>query len=72
MTAGHPAWEILWPQVNWVVERLRDGLGDTIGDQLVGPYLSGSLAQEASTRIARALARLGSDGSGSTQDPICP
>ena len=44
MTVGRPAWETLWPQVNRVVEGLRDGLGDTIGDQLVGLYLSGSLA----------------------------
>jgi hypothetical protein len=44
MTVGRPAWEILRPQVNRVVEGLRDGLGDTLGDQLVGLYLSGSLA----------------------------
>jgi len=44
MTVGRPAWETLWPQVNRVVEGLRDRLGDTLGDQLVGVYLSGSLA----------------------------
>ena len=44
MTVGRPAWPTLWPQVDRVVEALRDGLGDTLGDQLVGLYLSGSLA----------------------------
>jgi hypothetical protein len=44
MTVGRRAWETLWPQVNRVVQGLRDGLADTIGDQLVGLYLSGSLA----------------------------
>jgi hypothetical protein len=44
MTMGRPAWPTLWPQVDRVVEGLRDGLGDTLGDQLVGLYLSGSLA----------------------------
>jgi hypothetical protein len=29
MTVGRPAWPTLWPQVNRVVEDLRDGLGDT-------------------------------------------
>jgi hypothetical protein len=38
------AWETLWPQVNRVVEGPQDGLGDALGDQLVGLYLSGSLA----------------------------
>ena len=45
MTVGRPAWPTLWPQVDRVVEGLRDGLGDALGDQLVGLYLSGSLAQ---------------------------
>jgi len=45
MTAGRPALPTLWPQVDRVVEGLRDGLGDALGDQLVGLYLSGSLAQ---------------------------
>jgi hypothetical protein len=44
MTLGRPAWPTLWPQVDRVVEDLRDGLGDTLGDRLVGLYLSGSLA----------------------------
>ena len=50
MTVGRPGWPTLWPQVNRVVEGLRDGLGDTLGDQLVGLYLSGSLAQGVSIR----------------------
>jgi hypothetical protein len=44
MTVGRPAWPTRWPQVNRVVEGLRDGLGQVLGDQLVGLYLSGSLA----------------------------
>jgi hypothetical protein len=44
MMVGRPAWPTLWPQVDRVVEGLRDGLGDALGDQLVGLYLSGSLA----------------------------
>jgi hypothetical protein len=45
MTVGRPAWPTRWPQANRAVEGLRDGLGDTLEDQLVGLYLSGSLAQ---------------------------
>ena len=44
MPVGRPAWPTLWPQVNRVVEGLRDRLGDALDDQLVGLYLSGSLA----------------------------
>jgi hypothetical protein len=44
MTGGRPAWPTRWPQVNRVVEGLRDGLGHVLGDRLVGLYLSGSLA----------------------------
>ena len=44
MTVGPRAWETLWPQVNRVVEGLRDGLGDTIGDHLVGLHVRGSLS----------------------------
>jgi hypothetical protein len=44
MTVGGPAWPTRWPQANRVVGGLRDGLGDALGDQLVGLYLSGSLA----------------------------
>ena len=44
MTVGRPAWPTLWLQVNRVVEGLQDGLGDALGDQLVGLYLTGSLA----------------------------
>jgi len=44
MTVGGPAWPTRWPQANRVIEGLRDGLGDALGDELVGLYLSGSLA----------------------------
>ena len=36
MTVGRPAWETRWPQVNRVVEGLRDGLGAALGTRLVG------------------------------------
>jgi hypothetical protein len=41
---ARPAWPTPWPEVNRAVERLRDGLGEALGDQLVGLYLNGSLA----------------------------
>jgi predicted nucleotidyltransferase len=43
-TAGRPDWPTPWPQVNRAVERLRERLHDALGDELVGLYLSGSLA----------------------------
>ena len=37
-------WPTPWPEVNRAVERLRDGIGEALGDQLAGLYLHGSLA----------------------------
>jgi len=37
-------WPTPWLEVNGVVEGLREGLGDTLGEELVGLYVSGSLA----------------------------
>jgi hypothetical protein len=39
-----PAWLTPWPEVNRAVERLRDGIAEALGGQLVGLYLHGSLA----------------------------
>ena len=39
-----PAWPTRWPEVNRTVERLRDRVGEALGDRLVGLYLHGSLA----------------------------
>ena len=39
-----PPWPTPWPEVNRTVERLRDGAGEALGEQLVGLYLHGSLA----------------------------
>jgi hypothetical protein len=39
-----PPWPTPWPEVTRTVERLRDGAGEALGDQLVGLYLHGSLA----------------------------
>jgi Domain of unknown function (DUF4111) len=41
---SRPAWLTPWPEVNRAVERLRDGIGEAVGDQLAGLYLHGSLA----------------------------
>ena len=38
------AWPTSWPEVDRAVERLRDGVAEAIGDELVGLYLHGSLA----------------------------
>jgi hypothetical protein len=38
------AWPTPWPEVNRVVEGLRAALGDALGEELAGLYLSGSLA----------------------------
>jgi hypothetical protein len=37
------AWPTPWPEVNRAVERLRDGIGEALGDRLAGLYLHGSL-----------------------------
>jgi hypothetical protein len=42
--AGREAWPTGWPQVNGAVEDLRAGLGEALGEELIGVYLSGSLA----------------------------
>ncbi len=39
-----PAWPTPWPEVDRAVRRLLDGVGEAIGDRLVGLYLHGSLA----------------------------
>ena len=45
MTApARPSWPTPWPEVDRAVERLLDGIGEALGDQLVGLYLHGSLA----------------------------
>jgi aminoglycoside adenylyltransferase-like protein len=44
MSVEPPAWPTPWPQLNRLVEGLWDGLGGALGDELVGLYLSGSLA----------------------------
>jgi hypothetical protein len=38
-----PAWPTPWPEVDRAVERLRDGVVEAVGDDLVGLYLNGSL-----------------------------
>jgi len=38
------AWPTPWPEVDRAAERLRDGIGEALGDRLVGLYLHGSLA----------------------------
>ena len=38
-----PAWPTAWPEVDRAVERLRDGVVEAVGDDLVGLYLNGSL-----------------------------
>jgi hypothetical protein len=40
---ARPAWPTPWPEVDRAVERLRDGVVEAIGGDLVGLYLSGSL-----------------------------
>ena len=37
-------WPTSWPEVDRAVERLRDGVAEAVGDELVGLYLHGSLA----------------------------
>jgi Domain of unknown function (DUF4111) len=44
MRVDTPVWPTPWPEVNRVVEGLRDALGGVLGDELAGLYLSGSLA----------------------------
>ena len=41
---GRAAWPTLWLEVDRAVERLRDGVAEAVGDELVGLYLHGSLA----------------------------
>ena len=41
---SRPPWPTPWPEVNRAVERFRDGVGEVLGDRLVGLYLHGSLA----------------------------
>ena len=38
-----PGWPTPWPEVDRAVERLRDGVVEAVGDDLVGLYLAGSL-----------------------------
>jgi Domain of unknown function (DUF4111) len=40
----HTAWPTRWAEVDRAVERLLDGVGEAIGEKLVGLYLHGSLA----------------------------
>jgi hypothetical protein len=40
---ARPAWPTAWPEVNQAVERLLAGVGEVLGDELVGLYLHGSL-----------------------------
>jgi Domain of unknown function (DUF4111) len=39
-----PPWPTPWPEVNLATERLLAGIGEAVGDRLVGLYLHGSLA----------------------------
>jgi hypothetical protein len=41
---ARPSWPTPWPEVDRAVRRLLEGVGEAIGDQLVGLYLHGSLA----------------------------
>jgi hypothetical protein len=41
---GRGGWPTRWPEVDRAVERLLDGVAETVGDDLVGLYLHGSLA----------------------------